>query len=71
MILYFIDDNSKDDSKAIIQRDTAADSLIRSVLFSKNLSMPINANFAVAQSDRPYITLLQHGSPCWFDLLEK
>ncbi len=65
------DDNSTDDSWAIIQRCAATDSRIRPVRPSKNLGMAGNANFAAAQSDRPYIALLHHDDLCRVDLLEK
>ena len=65
------DDCSTDGTWALLQRLAAADSRIRPLRTPQNLGMPGNANFAVAQSDRPYIALLHHDDLCRFDLLDR
>lgn len=65
------DDCSTDDTWAIVNRIAATDPRIRPIRTPRNLGMPGNANFAVAQSDRPYIALLHHDDLCRLDLLEK
>ena len=44
---------------------------IRPIRKPRNMGMPGNANFAVAQSNRPYIALLHHDDIYRSDLLEK
>lgn len=65
------DDCSTDNTWEILQRLAAADPRIRPIRTPHNLGMPGNANFAVAQTDRPYIALLHHDDLCRADLLEK
>jgi glycosyltransferase involved in cell wall biosynthesis len=65
------DDCSTDDTWAILRRIATTDSRIRLIRTPRNLGMPGNANFAVAQSNRPYIALLHHDDLCRPDLLEK
>lgn len=64
------DDCSTDDTWPLLQRLAAADPRIRPIRTPSNLGMPGNANFAVAQTDRPYIALLHHDDLCRADLLE-
>lgn len=65
------DDCSTDGTWDLLQRIAAADSRIRPIRTPRNLGMPGNANFAVTQTDRPYIALLHHDDLCRPDLLEK
>ena len=65
------DDCSTDATWPLLQRLAAADPRIRPIRTPQNLGMPGNANFAVAQTDRPYIALLHHDDLCRPDLLEK
>lgn len=65
------DDQSTDETWELLQRIAANDPRIRPVRTPENLGMPGNANFAVSQSDRPYIALLHHDDLCRPDLLEK
>lgn len=65
------DDHSTDGTWELLERLAAADPRIRPIRTPKNLGMPGNANFAVAQTNRPYIALLHHDDLCRFDLLEK
>ncbi|RUQ32310.1 MAG: glycosyltransferase [Candidatus Competibacteraceae bacterium] len=65
------DDCSTDNTWEILQRLAVADPRIRPIRTPHNLGMPGNANFAVAQSDRPYIALLHHDDLYRADLLEK
>lgn len=65
------DDQSTDGTWERILELAAKDARIKPVRTSHNMGMPGNANFAVAQSDRPYIALLHHDDICRNDLLEK
>ena len=65
------DDCSTDATWPLLQRLAAADPRIRPVRTPQNLGMPGNANFAVAQTDRPYVALLHHDDLCRVDLLEQ
>lgn len=65
------DDCSTDDTWAILQRMAATDPRIRPIRPPQNLGMAGNANFAVSQSERPYIALLHHDDLYRPDLLEK
>jgi len=65
------DDNSTDNTWDLLQRLKANDSRIRIIRTPNNLGMPGNANFAVAQTNRPYIALLHHDDLNRTDLLEK
>jgi glycosyltransferase involved in cell wall biosynthesis len=65
------DDCSNDGTWECIQTLAAKGLRIRAVRTPQNLGMPGNANFAVAQSSRPYIALLHHDDVCREDLLEK
>jgi GT2 family glycosyltransferase len=65
------DDHSTDGSWDLLQDLAGADPRIRPICTPKNLGMPGNANFAVAQTDRPYIALLHHDDLCRPDLLEQ
>lgn len=65
------DDCSTDGTWDRIQRLAADDARIRPVRTRTNLGMPGNANFAVAQTTRPYIALLHHDDIYREDLLEK
>ena len=65
------DDCSTDGTWDLICKLTAQDTRIRVVRTPKNLDTPGNANFAVAQSARPYIALLHHDDLYREDLLEK
>ena len=65
------DDCSTDGTWDRILEFAAADSRLKPVRTPHNMGMPSNANFAVAQSDRPYIALLHHDDLCRTDLLEK
>jgi glycosyltransferase involved in cell wall biosynthesis len=65
------DDCSTDNTWEILQALAAEDPRILPVRTPRNLGMPGNANFAVAQSDRPYIALLHHDDLARSDLLEK
>lgn len=65
------DDCSTDGTWEWILELAAADARIKPVRTPHNMGMPGNANFAVAQSDRPYIALLHHDDLYRKDLLEK
>ena len=65
------DDCSTDGTWERILELAAADARIKPVRTPHNLGMPGNANYAVAQSDRPYIALLHHDDLYRKDLLEK
>jgi len=65
------DDCSTDGTWERIQAMASTDSRIRAIQTPKNLGMPGNANFAVSQTDRPYIALLHHDDIYRKDLLEK
>lgn len=65
------DDCSTDDTWERILAMAKADGRIKPVRTPKNLGMPGNANFAVSQSQRPYIALLHHDDIYRRDLLEK
>lgn len=65
------DDCSTDGTWERILELAAADVRIKPVRTPHNMSMPGNANFAVSQSDRPYIALLHHDDIYRMDLLEK
>lgn len=65
------DDCSTDGTWERILELAAADARIKPVRTPHNMGMPGNANFAVAQSDRPYIALLHHDDLYRKDLLEK
>lgn len=65
------DDCSTDGTWERILELAAADVRIKPVRTPHNMGMPGNANFAVAQSDRPYIALLHHDDLYRKDLLEK
>lgn len=65
------DDCSTDGTWERILELAAADVTVKPVRTPHNVGMPGNANFAVAQSDRPYIALLHHDDLYRKDLLEK
>lgn len=65
------DDCSTDGTWERILALAAADARIKPVRTPHNMGMPGNANFAAAQSDRPYIALLHHDDLYRKDLLEK
>ena len=65
------DDCSTDGTWERILKLAVNDSRIKPVQTHRNLGMPSNANFAVAQSGRPYIALLHHDDLYRKDLLEK
>jgi glycosyltransferase involved in cell wall biosynthesis len=65
------DDCSSDGTWERILALAAADARIKPVRPPHNMGMAGNANFAVAQSDRPYIALLHHDDLYRKDLLEK
>ena len=65
------DDCSTDGTWERILELAAEDARIKPVRTPGNMGMPGNANFAVAQSDRPYIALLHHDDLYRKDLLEK
>jgi len=65
------DDCSTDGTWEKILKLAAADSRIKAVRTPQNMGMPGNANFAVSQSDRPYIALLHQDDYYRQDLLEK
>jgi glycosyltransferase involved in cell wall biosynthesis len=65
------DDCSTDDSWKVLSEIASTDDRIKLVRTPNNLGMPGNANFAVAQSDRPYIAILHHDDIYREDLLEK
>jgi glycosyltransferase involved in cell wall biosynthesis len=65
------DDCSTDGTWERILELAAEDARLKPVRTPRNLGMPGNANFAVAQSDRPYIALLHHDDLYRKDLLEK
>ncbi len=65
------DDCSTDGTWEQILALAATDARIKPVRTPHNMGMPGNANFAVAQSDRPYIALLHHDDLYRKDLLEK
>jgi glycosyltransferase involved in cell wall biosynthesis len=65
------DDCSNDGTWERILELAALDARIKPVRTPHNMGMPGNANFAVAQSDRPYIAVLHHDDLYRNDLLEK
>lgn len=65
------DDCSTDGTWERIQMLAAEDSRIRPVRTPHNMGMAGNANYAMAQTDRPYIALLHHDDLYREDLLEK
>lgn len=65
------DDCSNDGTWERILELAAADARIKPIRTPHNMGMPGNANFAVAQSGRPYIALLHHDDLYRKDLLEK
>ena len=65
------DDCSTDGTWERILEFAERDERIRPIRTPGNMGMPGNANFAVAQSDRPYIALLHHDDIYRRDLLEK
>src|SRR5438445_9426258 len=65
------DDCSTDGTWERILEVAAEDVRVKPVRTLRNWGMPGNANFAVAQSDRPYIALLHHDDLYRKDLLEK
>lgn len=65
------DDCSADGTWEQILELAAEDTRVKPVRTPYNMGMPGNANFAVAQSDRPYIALLHHDDLYRKDLLEK
>ncbi len=65
------DDCSTDGTWERIIKLAGEDKRIKAVQPPHNCGMPGNANFAVAQSDRPYIALLHHDDLYRKDLLEK
>lgn len=65
------DDCSTDGTWELILELAKKDERIKPVCTAQNIGMPSNANFAVAQSTRPYIALLHHDDIYRKDLLEK
>lgn len=65
------DDCSADGTWERILELAAEDARIKPVRTPRNMGMPGNANFAVAQSDRLYIALLHHDDLYRKDMLEK
>lgn len=65
------DDCSTDGTWERILELAAGNPRIRPVRTPRNMGMPGNANFVVAQSDRPYIALLHHDDLYRNDLLVK
>ena len=65
------DDCSTDGTWERILELAAMDPRIKPIQTPHNMAMPGNANFAVAQSTRPYIALLHHDDLYREDLLEK
>jgi glycosyltransferase involved in cell wall biosynthesis len=65
------DDCSTDGTWERILELAEADPRIKLIRTPHNMGMPGNANFAFAQSDRPYVALLHHDDLYRKDLLEK
>jgi glycosyltransferase involved in cell wall biosynthesis len=65
------DDCSTDGTWERILELAARDTRIKPIRTPRNMGMPGNANYAVAQTDRPYIALLHHDDLYRKDLLEK
>ena len=65
------DDCSTDGTWERILELATVDARIKALRTPRNMRMPGNANFAVAQSKRPYIALLHHDDLYSKDLLEK
>jgi glycosyltransferase involved in cell wall biosynthesis len=65
------DDCSTDGTWELLQEWAAQDSRIKLVQTPYNMGMSGNGNYAVKQSDRPYIALLHHDDIYRPDLLEK
>ncbi|WP_168210621.1 glycosyltransferase family 2 protein [Persicimonas caeni] len=65
------DDCSTDGTWELVQQIAAGDERVRAVQPPENRGMPGNANYAVEQSDRPYIALLHHDDIYRTDLLER
>jgi glycosyltransferase involved in cell wall biosynthesis len=65
------DDCSTDGTWERILELATRDERIKPIRTPRNMGMPGNANYAVAQTDRPYIALLHHDDLYRKDLLEK
>ena len=65
------DDCSTDGTWERIVDLSAADARLKPVRTPRNLGMPGNANFAIAQSPRPFVALLHHDDLYREDLLER
>lgn len=65
------DDCSTDGTFAVVEEMAKADPRIRAIRTPRNMGMAGNANFAVAQSERPFIALLHHDDLYRRDLLEQ
>lgn len=65
------DDCSTDGTWEVLQVLAGRNPRIKLVRTPHNLGMPANANYAVAQTDRPYIAVLHHDDVYRSDLLEK
>lgn len=65
------DDCSTDGTWEKILKMAGSDRRMRPIRTPVNLGMPGNANFAVSQSQRPYVALLHHDDLCREDMLEK
>jgi glycosyltransferase involved in cell wall biosynthesis len=65
------DDCSTDKTWLLILAIAAHDSRIKPIRTPRNIGMAANANYAVSQSNRPYIALLHHDDIYRNDLLEK
>lgn len=65
------DDCSTDGTWERILDIANRDARVKAIRTPNNMGMPGNANYAVAQSDRPYIALLHHDDIYRRDLLEK
>jgi glycosyltransferase involved in cell wall biosynthesis len=65
------DDCSTDGTWERILQLATKDERIKPIRTTKNMGMPGNANFSIAQTNRPYIALLHHDDLYRKDLLEK
>ncbi|WP_018700267.1 glycosyltransferase family 2 protein [Amorphus coralli] len=65
------DDCSTDGTFTIVEGMARLDPRIRAIRTPHNMGMAGNANFAVAQSARPYVALLHHDDLYRHDLLER
>jgi glycosyltransferase involved in cell wall biosynthesis len=65
------DDCSTDGTWEKILQIAEKESRIKPLRTPRNMSMPGNANFAIGQSNRPYVALLHHDDLYRRDLLEK